>query len=293
VFSWIDAEHLLVFDNPTQGKTGAWEVDVRTGSRTYLSANFGIPSSSGLIAFPDRSTGQTEIRRFDGSVVSTINNGGVLTWISPDGKHVAWLEDLGVEQVSSLVPRTVRLWTAGTDGSNAKSLLTIAASSLQWLHDSQHVIALARTPDGRKQGIWLVDTATGTNGVVVGGTFLQALRLSPDGARMTYLETFSGNSAEDGIWVTNTNGTDKHHLQEVGGYRWGDASSHLWFLKIAAPGGGNDTLVQVNTVDDSVVDRLDLGGRVLNDQWEVSPDGSSIAYWNEADQNVTIKVLRP
>ena len=291
VFGWIDAQHLLVFDTPAQGQTGASVVDVKTGSRQFVSANFGIPSPSGLIAFPDRSAGRTEIRRSDGSVVSTISNGGVLTWISRDGQHVAWLEDLSVTQVSSLVPRTVRFWSAGIDGSHAKLLLEFDASALQWLPDNQHVVALGRTPDGRQPGIWLVDTVTGTNGVAVAGTFLQALRLSPNASRMAYLETFSGSISQDGVWIANTNGTDKIHLREAGSFRWGGDSSYLWFLDLAPRDGGNDTLVEVDVSDDAVVGRIDLGGRVLNDQWDVSPDGSAVAYWSEADQTVVVKAL--
>jgi hypothetical protein len=291
IFSWIDPQHLLVFDSPVSGAAGAWVVDVASGSRQFISPNFGIPSSTGLIAFPDRSAGQTEIRRLDGSLVSTIKNGGVLTWISPDGKHVAWLEDLGVKQVSSLVPRTVRLWSAGVDGSHAKPLLEFEASAMLWLPDSQHIVALGRTPDGGRPGIWVVDTMAGTNSVVVEGSFLQALRLSTDGSRMAYLETLSGNNSQNGVWIANTNGTDKIHVRETGSFRWAGDASHLWFLELAPRDGGNDTLVQVDVADDSLVERVDLGGRVLNDQWEVSPDGSAVAYWSEADQTVMVKAL--
>ena len=292
-FSWIDSQHLLVFDTPITEPSGSWVVDVSTGSRQFLASDFGIPSSSGLVAVPEPSAERTEIRRLDGSIVSTINNGGVLTWISPDGKHVAWLEDMGVKQVSSLVPRTVRLWSAGIDGSAAKPLLEFEASGLQWLPDSQHVIALARSPDGRRPGIWVVDTVTGTNGVVVDGTFLQALRLSADRSRIAYLNTFSGNPNDDGVWTANTNGQNSVHLRETGSYRWAGDSSHLWFLELAPAEGGDDALVEIDTSDDSVVNRVNLGARVLNDEWDVSPDGSAVVYWDEADQSVTVKSLLP
>ena len=49
----------------------------------------------------------------------------------------------------------------------------------------------------------------------------------------------------------------------------GDAS-RLWFLELAPRDGGDDVLVQIDVANDSVVERVDLGGRVLNDQWEVN-----------------------
>jgi hypothetical protein len=291
IFSWVDARRLLVFDDPRQGETGAWIIDPPTGSRQFMAPNFGLPSTTGLIAVPNRETNRTEIRSPDGSIISTIDNGGMLTWISPDGKRVAWLEDMGVRQTSSLVPRTVRLWSAGIDGNDAKSVLEFRASALQWLPDSQHVIALGRAPNGERPGIWVVDTSTGANGVVVTGTFLQALRRSNDGSRMAYLETFSSDSGQNGVWIANTNGSDRVHLREIGSFRWGGDASHLWFLQLAPRDGGNDILVRIDLRDDSVAERVDLGGRVLNDQWEVSPDGASVAYWSEADQSVIVRAL--
>jgi hypothetical protein len=292
-FSWIDANRVLVFDNPAQGQSGAWVVDVRTGSREYVSAGFGLPSPSGLVAVPDKNLGKTEIRRLDGSLVSTINNGGVLTWISPNGQHVAWLEDLGVTSISSLVPRTVRLWSANIDGSNTKSLLEFDASTFQWLPDNRHVIALARAPDGSAAGIWSVDTTDGTNAVVERGTFLQSLRLSPDGTRMAYLETFSGLSADDGVWVSNVDGSNRVHLQDAGAFRWASGSSALWFLKLAPLDGGDDELAEIDIATDKMVAQVDLGGRVLNDEWEVNPSGDVVAYWSEKDQSVVVTALKP
>jgi hypothetical protein len=226
-------------------------------------------------------------------LVFTIHNGGVLTWISPDGTHVAWLEDLGITNISSLVPRTVKLWTAKIDGSDATPLLTFDAAAIQWLPDNRHVIALARAPDGSSAGIWSVNTTDGTNSVVVRGTFLQALRLSSDGSRMAYLETFSGTSADDGVWVADVDGSRRVHLSESGAFRWAAGSTQLWFLKLAAAGSGNDQLLQVDIATDRVINQVDLGGRVLDDDWEVSPDGQAVVFWNEKDQSVMLQTITP
>jgi hypothetical protein len=215
-----------------------------------------------------------------------------VTWISPDGQHVAWIEDLGITSISSLVPRTVKLWSAGIDGNGAKALLTFDASAIEWLPDNRHVIAIARAPDGSSAGIWSVDTTDGTNAVVVQGTFLQSLRLSPDGTQFAYLETFSGTKTDDGVWVAKVDGSARVHLQETGAFRWAAGSSQLWFLKLAPPEGGNDELMEIDTARDAVVDQVDIGGRVLNDQWEVSPDGNVVAYWSEQDQSVIVKAAK-
>ena len=293
VFAWADQHDLLVFDTPASGKQGAYLVNVQSGARTFLADVFGTPSRSGLIAFPNAQTGTTEIKGLDGQVVSTLNNGGSVTWISPDGKHVAWLVDQGVPNSSSLVQRVVKLVTASIDGSGQQSVLEFEDTALQWLPDNVHVMTIARAQDGSHPGIWNVDAQTGANGVVVAGTYIQALRLSPDWQRMAYLVTFSGDASKDGYWVANVDGSNATHLSQVGSYRWNADSHSLWFLQLAAPGQGNDQLVRVDVASDTVAETVPLDGRVLNDQWELSPAGDAIAFWNQSDQTVHVQSLTP
>ncbi len=283
----------MVFDAPSGGQQGTYLVDVQDGSRKLISSEFGTPSTSGLIAFPNAVTGVTEIRREDGSLVSTIQNGGHVTWISPDGKHVAWLVDQGIPNTSSLVNRVVRLTTANIDGTNQKSLVEFEASSLQWLPDNLHVMALARAQNGTHSGIWKIDTSDGTNEVVVPGTYIEALRISPDGSKMAYLVTFSADSSQDGVWVSNVDGSNPTHVSETGAFRWAGDSNSLWFLKLSAPGGGDDHLMKVDVSSDSESVTAALGGRVLGGQWELNEAGNIVAYWSEADQSVVVKRITP
>lgn len=292
VFSWLDATHLLVFDTPNGGKSGAWLVDVSSGKRQLVAPTFGIPSESGLIAFPDSVRGVTEIRKPDGTLVTSIQNGGALTWVSPDGQHAAWLAPTQVPDSSSLVSRVTRLTTANLDGSNARSVLEFKASAIQWQPDNVHVLAVARDTSGAHSGIWSIDAADGTNGVVVPATYIQALNVSPDGTRMAYLVTFSGDTSKDGVWVANNDGSHAVHLKEVGAFRWAGDSWHLWFLRLAGPGGGDDHLDKIDVATDSILETVDLGGRVLNDQWQVNQMGDIAAYWNEADKSVVVKPLK-
>ncbi len=291
VFSWLDADRLLVFDTPNGSQQGSYLVNVRDGSRTFMAHAFGTPSKSGLMAFPNAQTGTTEIRRADGTLVSTLQNGGTETWISPNGQHVAWLVDQGIANTSSLVKRIVKLVSANIDGSNQKSVLEFEDSSLQWLPDNTHVVTIARAQNGTNPGIWSIDTTNGTNGVVVPGTYIQSLRVSPDGKKIAYLVTFSGDASSDGVWVSNVDGSNATHLSDVGGYRWSSDSTKLWFLRLAPPGGANDQLDEVDITTDSVIASVPLDGRVLGGEWEVSPGGDAVAFWNESDETVHVQAL--
>ncbi len=293
VFDWLDTDRLLVFDTPSGAQQGSYLVNVRDGSRTLVGPVFGTLSSSGLIAFPNSQTGATEVRRSDSSLAATLQNGGSAAWIAPNGQRVAWLVDQGIANTSSLVKRIVKLVTANIDGSGQKSILEFEDSSLQWTSDNVHVVTIARAQDGTHPGIWSINTNDGTNSVVVQGTYLQALRVSPDGKKMAYLVTFSADASQDGVWVSDVDGSHSVHLSESGGFRWSNDSSSLWFLHLAPTTGGNDQLDEVDVASDSTVKSASLNGRVLGGEWEISPGADVVAFWNESDKTVHVQALTP
>ncbi len=101
-------------------------------------------------------------------------------------------------------------------------------------------------PDGTHSGVWSIDTNNGTNSVLVPATFVRTLNVSPDGTRMSYLVTFSGDSSKDGIWVANVDGSHATHLTQVGAIRWAGDDNHLWLLDLAAAGAGEDHVRQLD-----------------------------------------------
>ena len=292
VFSWLDADRLLVFDTPNGNQQGSYLVNVRDGSRTFMAhvvwntVEVGARWLFRTHKLVRPRSGVPMERSF-----STLQNGGTETWISPNGQHVAWLVDQGIANTSSLVKRIVKLVSANIDGSNQKSVLEFEDSSLQWLPDNIHVVTIARAQNGTNPGIWSIDTTNGTNGVVVPGTYIQSLRVSPDGKKIAYLVTFSGDASNDGVWVSNVDGSNATHLSDVGGYRWSSDSTKLWFLRLAPPGGANDQLDEVDITTDSVIASVPLDGRVLGGEWEVSPGGDAVAFWNESDETVHVQAL--
>src|SRR5690606_10254713 len=103
-------------DTPPEEGAAAWLVDIGSGERIRLDAKFGLPSTSGLVAVPDEVARLTRIVDAQGAVVAEIGNGGALTWISPSGSQVAWIERLPRSTPSSNINRAVRLWVADTSG---------------------------------------------------------------------------------------------------------------------------------------------------------------------------------
>ncbi|HET9017481.1 MAG TPA: hypothetical protein VFN57_17905 [Thermomicrobiaceae bacterium] len=292
VFAWVDASRLLAYDTPTSAQSGSWLFDTSGGTPTRVSPEFGPPSPSGIVPISDPAAGVTRLIRLDGSTVSQIQNGGDPTWVSDDGKRVAWLQPLPGTTPSSLLNRPVRLWVSNIDGGDARAVIDMLAAEVAWLPDNRRVLVAARALDTTSPGVWLIDTATGAHQVLAAATFVQAVRLSPDGKWFSYLVTFSGNPARDGVWVGEIDSAVRHHVAGSAFIRWGPDDQTLWRLDFGV-GSSDDQLVSVNLATGAVGRPIDLGGRVLNDDWEVSPNGRSVAYWRESDRNVMLVTPLP
>lgn len=286
LFSWVDDSRLLVFDAPGgQAQTSIY--DLTNDSRKALGGDFGT-SAGGLIALSDQANGTTRIVDQNGRTISTIKNQGTETWIAPNGKRVAWLQPLPSKTPSSLLPRPVQLWVVDINGANAKPVMQLLASNVQWLGDSLHLATVGRTLDAQDPGVWIIDSDTGQHRLLVPATFVQALQVSPDGSHLAYLNTFSSKPEEDGIWVSKADGSGKRHIAGQGGFRWADDGSHLWLLQLAPAGGGNDHLRLIDVKTGAPASDVALNGRVLDDRWALSPDSRYVALWRESDRQTEV-----
>lgn len=290
LLAWVDGDRLLVYDTPGDSSPGAWLVHLPDGQRRFFSPRFGLPSLAGVVAVPEPVNRQTAVLDLEGNVVSVLPNGGTLTWPSPDGRRVAWLERLPVRTPSSSVNRVMRLWVADLASGERRSLLELQAAGLTWLPDSRRLLLGARTPQGERPGIWMIDVDSGEVDVVVEGTFLYNVRLSPDGRRIGYVRALSGDPAQDGMWILDLESRATWRLPLAAGFRWAGSGEAFWVL---VPGSGEqpDALVLVGARTGAVVRALSLPGQVLNSVWEISPDGRWVAFWRLQDQHVVAVAL--
>lgn len=291
IFGWLDENHLAAWDAPADGQAGTWRVSVSGDNRHYLNPRFGLSSRTGFQAIPNPTSGTTTVINLDGFEIGSIANGGVVTWVSPDGRLAAWLERLPVTTRSSSVNRSMRLWVSEVSGAGMRPLIELQAASIHWLADSRNIVVPARAMDGSQAGIWLVDTQSGTSRVVVEANFLHAVDVSPDGQRVSYLQTFSGDPNQDGVWVAEIFGDRRWKLPISVGARWGSDSGHLWTLELASNENGADRLIQWDVENGLPVAEHALSGRARDQRWESSPTGNAVAYWREADGAVVIERL--
>lgn len=291
LFNWLSADELMVFDDPEGESAGTWRVNVSDGARSYISPGYGIPSESGIIAFPDNELEQITIRESADEIVDVIYGRGIAVWPSPDGSRVAWLERLSIPTPSSSVNRAVRLYVADLQSGASRSLLELQAHDLAWLPDSRQLIVNARDLNFQQAGVWLIDVETGNVEILLEELFIRAVTLSPEGNSVAFMRSFNSNPEANGVWVMDIESREMQRLFESGSFRWSHDEEHLWRHEMGDTGAGNDTLEKISIETGEIEDRIELDGQILNEQWEVSPDGERVAYWRYNDGLVVVHAL--
>jgi hypothetical protein len=291
-FAWFSEHELLVYDTPPGSEAGLWRYDVDSGASDRLAGGFGEAAAGEVVAVPDRVAGTVRVINADGAMLHEVFNGGTVAWPSPGGSRIAWLERLAIATPSSSVNRANRLWVAGIDGAGARPVLDLQAAALQWLTDDRRIVVAARTLDARSAGIWLIDTDTGRVVPLVEALFLQGVRVSPDGVHVAFLRTLADDPELNGLWVVTVDGDGRWRVPLIGSYRWHADSASLWMLQTGwmhEP----DRIVLIDVQTGAQVAEMSLDGQVLNDAWEISPDGRYIAYWRAIDRQVVVQGLLP
>jgi hypothetical protein len=291
LFNWLGPDRLMVFDERADGGSGTFIVGTTSLQAEYLSPGYGIPSESGLFAMIEPGRSGLIVRNEMGEEIVGIAADGVAGWLSPDGTRLAWLEPLPIRTPSSSVNRQVRLNVVELVTGSKRSPIDLQAQALEWLPDNRHVVLAGRGSNFDSPGIWMVDTDSGTVMVLHEETFLRAVRLSPDGTQVAFMRLFNEDAAENGLWVLDIGSGAMNPAFESGSYRWDPDSRHIWRLRMEPTGSAPDVLERHSLETGEIVQSVELEGQVLNEQWEISPDGSAVSFWRWDDGRVVVQAL--
>jgi Tol biopolymer transport system component len=219
----------------------------------------------------------------------TLDTGGNWPRFSPDGRRILWV---ATDREGPYDERQSDVWLADLAGNNQHLLFTtFGGRTAEWLPDSNRVLMIGRDQPGHEEQtlfIYDVDRAQRTN--LYTHKQLRGGDISPGGSWVVYFLAFADNPTENGLWVINTTDTTRRRLEvpNFGSYRWRDdetlfyipfretpeASMELWAVEVTT--GQSERLTNPDTFFFSI----------SNGDWEVSPDGRSVVFLNNADQNL-------
>ncbi len=164
----------------------------------------------------------------------------------------------------------------------------LRAESPAWFPDGWRILLAARDTDGATGGLTILDTETGALARIVEGLFLEGPLIAPDGATILYTATLQPQAADNGVWLVGADGTGRRQLPFGGGYRW---TPDDWALvRIPAPATGpTDELWRYDPVDGTarpLIAAAQVRFTVVQGDWELSPDGTAIAYRSATDDGI-------
>lgn len=286
---WLaDSSGVIFYGTPlaSDPRRGTWAVAREGGTPQLVSAAFGTFSPDrSLIAMPDGDL--TRIVRPDGTTVGGIANGGKRVYLAATDDRVAWMVPAaGMAIVSPSLDPPFQVAIARPDGGGVATLPPVfIAEAIQWFPDGRRILVNGRDSRAEHPGLWVLDTNTGTATQIFAGSWLENVSISPDGARIAYTATLQPDKSLGGIWLIGADGGGRQRLTLTGGYRWTPDSRALLYLPTPT-GRPGDELWRYAIADGArtpLVGSEQIPFAVAQDEWELAPDGTAIAYRSATD----------
>ena len=192
--------------------------------------------------------------------------------------------DIPIVSVSLDAPFRVAI--ARPDGGGVVTLPPVfIAETIQWFPDGRRILVNGRDSRAEHPGLWVLDTNTGAATQIFTGSWLENVAISPDGMRIAYTATLQTDKSLAGIWLIGADGSERKKLALTGGYRWTPDSRALIYLPLPT-NGTTDEIWRYTIADGArtpLVTAAQLSFAVAQDEWELAPDGTAIAYRSATD----------
>jgi murein DD-endopeptidase MepM/ murein hydrolase activator NlpD len=223
----------------------------------------------------------------DGQRVRLPTESGNLAY-SPSEARVAW----SVSETRGNFDRlTTSVFTASL--SSAASSLTVSGPKrtttvygggvVGWLDEQRLVITGKSSPTERDRALRVLDVQSGQSRVLARALNFRSLNISPGGRWIAYTVAFD-STARNGLFVMDAQSGQARRVSWFGSYRWRDANRIVYVpLALRAP---SHRLLEYDARTDQSRALVELGTKMANDQWQVSPDGQRLAFVNAADNNI-------
>jgi Tol biopolymer transport system component len=277
---------VLFVDKPdSQSPAGLWGVGLDGGAPALFTDRLGQFSRDLQYRVYPRNQ-QTIVERLADGQEWVIPSEGRSVSLSPDGSMVAWTAGQSGPPFDTA---RREIWVSQIDGSQARPVRALVSGGFAgWLPGGRILVSGNLEPPEEGQAFWAVSLNNDSDPVEIArAPRLRGSSLSPDGSWLAYQVAFTGDPAQNGLWLANTQTAERFRLDLFGAYRWRDGSRLLVIpLDLASPthrlwqvqaGGG-----QPEPLTDPSVTPF----KVANGDWSVSPDGQHIVFVSAADHNL-------
>ncbi len=188
--------------------------------------------------------------------------------------------------------RTVEVWIAssGPNASDARRVTTLTGGGLSgWFPDGSRLLVTYRESTGADPILAVLNLADGMLTTLVQSPTLRGGQISPGGAWVAYGVTFSGDPAQDGLWVIRSDGSERRKLDVFGAYRW-RTDGELIIVPLEADGStGSHRFIAVEAASGEIRPLTDPAltqFRIAGGDWSLSPDGTRVVFLSADDHNL-------
>jgi hypothetical protein len=307
-FFSADGSKVLFYDQDSAAgrASGTWSVDPATGSVVRERPQWGNYVAQGSLVVAARPS------RRDTYVLHTpsgrewalpTTNGTVFT---PDGTWVAYSvaaqgqpggapagpgQGLTGRAAAFALSAIVVSWADGQEARRVQ--LPINGSVLSWLpapdgDPHARLLLNGRRAEKDDPSLWAYDLRDRTL-IELGRSYrLAGILPSPDGTWIAHVAMWNEDGEQNGLWATRTDGSFRRRVDLVGGCRW-TADNRLIVIPHRASTQATHEVWQVDPATGSahrLIDPAKLPFRVANYDWDVSPDGTKLAFVSADDKRL-------
>jgi Tol biopolymer transport system component len=237
----------------------------------------------------DLEDGQTVVERLRDGARWVIPNGGRPVSFSPDGRRVAWSV---VHGLANFDLRRTEIWLADADGRRARMIAArFGGGIVGWMPDAMGLLVGGRrSPHAATAELTLFDLAHESERALLFYERLRGPAVSPSGRWLVYFVTQASDPAQNGAFALDLSRSPAapQRLDLFGAYRWRDGERLLCVPM--KPGLPSDELWQLDLARGQrrLLIRAEAGSpfKIANNEWEVSPDGTTLVFLSARDRNL-------
>lgn len=281
-----DSKALLFLDGlPARPSTGIYEVAATGGqvTRRFSSVAYFSPKLRWAVR-PGSGEATVLERLADGKRFTLPTYGADVTWNDAETGLAYTRSDTS----GNYDRRATRVYVADAFGSPRNVATLYGGGVSGWVDDNTLLLSGKSAPGNRDRELFTLNIRSGAKKTLRTALGFRGISLSPDGARVLYTVSFD-SAARNGLWLQRTAGGPPTEINDFGAYRWRDAGRFV--LIPLKPDGGAHVLRQYTVSLNGWNTLGDLGGRVRQGDWNISPDGRRLSYLSAESGNVRVLTL--